>query len=76
MYSTKIRQVGSSSGILLSRELMAELGVAQGDTLYLTKAADGGFRVTVHDDVFARQMAVAEEVMREDRDILKVLASR
>lgn len=76
MYSTKIRAVGSSSGVLLSKELMAEMGVKVGDTLHLTKAADGGFRVTMHDEVFVRQMAVAEEVMREDRDILKALASR
>jgi putative addiction module antidote len=76
MYSTKIRQVGSSSGILLSRELMAELGAAQGDTLHLTKAADGGFRITLHNDEFERQMRVAEEVMHEHRDVLKALASR
>lgn len=76
MYSTKIRQVGSSSGVILSREMLAELGAKQGDTLHFTKGPDGSFRITSHDDDFERQMRVAEEVMHEHRDVLKALASR
>ncbi len=76
MYSTKIRKVGSSSGVLLSRELMAEMGVQLGDTLHLTKAADGGFRVTPLDTEFVEQMETAETLLRSHRDVFKALASR
>jgi len=76
MYQIKIRAVGSSSGAVFPKELLAELGVTQGDMLYLTKAPDGSFRVTPYDEAFQRQMAAAEQVMREDRDVLRALASR
>ncbi|ULQ48123.1 hypothetical protein JN531_007440 [Flagellatimonas centrodinii] len=74
-YSTKIRKVGSSCGVILSKEVMTAMNVKEGDVLYLTEAP-GGFKVGQYDDTFARQMAVAEEVMHEHRDVLKALASR
>lgn len=76
MHSLKIRAVGSSSGAVFPKELLAELGVKQGDTLYATKAPDGSVRLTPHDETFARQMAAAEEVMRSHRDVFKALAKR
>lgn len=74
-YSTKIRKVGSSCGIILSKEVMAAMNVQEGDVLYLTQGPSG-FNVAQYDETFARQMAVADEVMREDRDILRALANR
>jgi hypothetical protein len=41
----------------------------------VTEAPDGSFRLTPYNPEFAAQMAVAEEIMREDRDILRALAS-
>jgi len=76
MYQLKIRAVGSSSGTVLPKELLAELGVQQGDTVCVTRAPDGSFRLTPYDETFERQMRAAEEVMREDRDILRALANR
>jgi putative addiction module antidote len=76
MYSLKIRAVGSSSGVVLPKELLAELGVKQGQSLHFTRAPGGAFRVTPVDETFQRQMAVAEEIMAEDRDIFRALAKR
>jgi putative addiction module antidote len=76
MYPLKVRAVGSSSGVVLPKELLAQLGVKQGDVVYATRAADGAFRLTPFDDAFEKQMSVAEAVMREDRDILRALAKR
>jgi hypothetical protein len=42
--------------------------------LYLTEAPDGSYRLTPFDPNFARQMELAEEIMREDREILRALA--
>ncbi len=74
MITTKITTVGSSAGLILTKEVMAYLKVQKGDTLYLTEAPDGGYRITPYDPDFERQMAFAEEIMHEDRDILRALA--
>lgn len=76
MHALKIRAVGSSSGAVFPKDLLAELGVKQGDTIFATKAPDGSVRLTPYDASFERQVKVAEEVMREDRDILRALADR
>ncbi len=74
MLSFKITTVGASAGIILTKEAMAHLKVQKGDTLYLTEAPDGGYRLTPYNPDFARQMALAEEIMHEDREILHALS--
>jgi putative addiction module antidote len=74
MLKFKVTTVGASSGIILTKEAMAHLKVKKGDTIYLTEAPDGGYRLTPYDPAFARQMALAEEIVGEDRDILRALA--
>ncbi|EQA96487.1 putative addiction module antidote [Sphingobium wenxiniae] len=69
----KITKVGNSAGVILPKELLAQLRVGLGDTLYLTEAPDG-VRLTAADPDFETKMALAEQIMREDRDILRVLA--
>lgn len=71
--SLKITKIGNSAGIVLPKDLLARLRVGVGDTLYVTEAPDG-IRITAADPEFAEQMAAAERVMREDRDILRILA--
>ncbi len=74
MLSLRITMVGSSLGIILTEEAMATLKVREGDTLYLTEAPDGSYRVTTHDPDFERQMTLAEEIMHEDWEVLRALA--
>ena len=74
MQTLKITTVGASSGVILTKEVMARLKVKRGDTLYLTETADGGYRLTPYDPEFARQIALAEEIMHEDREVLRALA--
>ncbi|MBN2527005.1 MAG: AbrB/MazE/SpoVT family DNA-binding domain-containing protein [Deltaproteobacteria bacterium] len=73
MQSLKITTVGDSQGVVLPKELLDKLRVGQGDVLYLVEDKDG-YRITPYDEEFARQMTVAEQLMREDRDVLKVFA--
>lgn len=73
MHALKITTVGNSSGVILSKEIMERLRVKKGDTIYLSEEADG-FHITPYDKDFVQQMDMAEEIMREDRDVLKVLA--
>ena len=74
MLSFKITTVGSSAGLILTKEAMALLKVQKGDTLYLTETPDGGFRLTPYNPEFERQMALAETIMHEDREVLRQLA--
>ncbi len=74
MLTVKVTTVGSSSGIILNREVMTRLGVRKGDVLYLTEAPDGGYRITPYNPEFERQMKLAEEIMHDDREILRALA--
>ncbi len=76
MQALKIRKVGNSLGVVLPKEAVSRLNVREGDVVYLTDSPDGGFRLTPLNDDFAAQMAAAEEIMREDRDILRELAQR
>ena len=46
MLSLKVTTVGSSAGFILPKEAMAFLKVQKGDTVYLTEAPDGSYRLT------------------------------
>ncbi|WP_376964118.1 AbrB/MazE/SpoVT family DNA-binding domain-containing protein [Azospirillum sp. A26] len=76
MLALKVITVGSSAGVILPNEALSRLKVQQGDTLFLTEAPDGSYRITPYDPEFERQMAIAEEIMHEDRDILRALADK
>ncbi len=69
----KITTIGSSLGILLPHEILSKLRVGKGDTLYVTETPDG-IELRAFDEEFAEDMAIAERVMREDRDVLRKLA--
>jgi putative addiction module antidote len=70
----KLIPIGNSTGAIIPKDVLDRLRVSQGDQLYLTEAPDGSFRLSPYDPEFARQMELAEEIMREDRDILRALA--
>jgi putative addiction module antidote len=74
MLAFKVTTVGSSAGFILTKEAMARLKVKKGDTVYLTEAPEGGYRLTPYNPAFERQMKLAEDIMHEDREILRALA--
>jgi putative addiction module antidote len=74
MVKLKVTTIGSSAGVILTKDVQARLRVKKGDTLYLTEAPDGSYRISGYDPEFERQMALAETVMHEDKDVLRVLA--
>ncbi len=73
MTALKITSVGNSAGVLLPKELLAKLRVEKGDILHVIET-ENGIELTPYDPEFDAQMAVAEDIMREDRDILRKLA--
>ena len=73
MNSLKVTTVGNSTGVVLPKEILQRLHVERGDTLYVLETPNG-IELTPYNPQFAAQMDVAEQVMREDRDVLKKLA--
>jgi putative addiction module antidote len=69
----KLTKIGNSVGIILPKELLARLNAEAGDTLYLTELPEGA-RLTPYNPEFARQMEVAEKVMKKRRSVLRALA--
>ncbi|PWF55202.1 transcriptional regulator [Massilia glaciei] len=74
MMQFKLTTVGGSEGFILNKEAKTKLNIVKGDTIYLTEAPDGALRITAYNPEFGRQMEIAEQIMREDREILRVLA--
>lgn len=68
----KLIAVGNSTGIILSKDVLAHLGVERGDVLTLSEVP-GGLELRVHDPAFAAQMETAREVMRRRRRALHEL---
>lgn len=73
MVKLKVTTVGSSTGVVLPKEVLARLKIEKGDQLYLTEAPDG-YRLTPYNPDFERQMTLARRVMRERREALRELA--
>lgn len=71
--SSKIAKHGNSHAIPVSKEILAKLRVELGDRVYFTETPNGVL-ITASDPQFEAKMAAAEAIMREDRDILRVLA--
>ena len=69
----KVTQIGNSLGVVLPREVLAELNVEKGDKLYLTRSPDG-YRVTKTDPDFERRMKLAREIMKKRHNVLRELA--
>jgi putative addiction module antidote len=73
MTTVKLTTVGSSTGILLPKEILARLRVRKGDVLHVVETPNG-IELTPYDPTFAEQIAAAEKVMHTDRAVLKKLS--
>ena len=71
--TVKVTTVGSSTGIVLPKELLERLKIEKGDTLYVTETP-GGLQLTPYDPEFAATIEAGRRVMRKYRNALKKLA--
>lgn len=71
--SVELVRVGEGFGLTLPAELLRDLGLTLGDRLDVVVGREG--TLNGGDDVrFDKVMAIAEDIMREDHEILAVLA--
>lgn len=73
MYELKLTQIGTSTGTIIPKEMLAELNLEKGDKLFAVKSPDG-FMLTPYDAEFAKQMKIGRKIMKERRDVLRELA--
>ncbi len=69
----KITSIGNSFGIILPKEIIGKLRVSKGDSVLATETPNG-IEISPYNPEVARQIEIAERVMREDRDVLRKLA--
>ncbi|MDY6852754.1 MAG: AbrB/MazE/SpoVT family DNA-binding domain-containing protein [Thermodesulfobacteriota bacterium] len=73
MTTLKVTTVGNSVGVVLPKEILSKLRVSKGDNLYVLETPDG-IELTPYQPDFAKQMDLAGEVVRENRDVLRKLS--
>jgi putative addiction module antidote len=71
----KVRKVGNSLGVILTKDVVVSLGVAEGDELFAIRTPDG-IRLTPYDPDFATAIESTRDYMRRHRDALHELAKR
>lgn len=70
----EIKKIGNSTGVILPKELLAQLGLERGDELYVSKMPDRGVKLTPYDPNHEKAMEIARKVMKEYKDTFKALA--
>ena len=76
MSKTKIRNVGGYPVVTLSGKMLAVLDTKDGDTVYITRLDDNGFRTRARDPASLEVLAAAEEAMDENCILLQELSLR
>ena len=73
MIRLRIIKAGESLGPALPAEVLARLGVTEGDTVFLTETPEGYAR-SAPDAGLQEQLRVGREVMEQHHDVLRELA--
>ena len=69
----KLRAVGTSTGLILPKEVLSQLGWKEGEELVATPTRDG-LVLSHFDPEVARQVKLGEEFMAEYRETFRELA--
>lgn len=74
VYELKLRRVGNSVGLVLPKEVLSRLRLAEGDAVAVTEASDGSLRLSPSSPEVMRQLDQAQDVIRRYRSTLRELA--
>lgn len=74
MTELKIKSLGEGAGIVLPEEVLERLHLQEGDSLYVIETEEGIELRPSRKSQLTEQLRVAENVMQEDRDVLRRLA--
>lgn len=69
----KLTRIGTSTGAIIPKDMLARLKVEKGDTLYAIETPEG-YLLTPYDPAIDDQLKAGREFMKEYRDTFKALA--
>lgn len=69
----KIRKIGNSLGASIPKEILEQMNVGEGDSLYVTQTPDG-IQLTPYDPEFESAMEAAKNITNRYRNAMKELA--
>ena len=70
----KVRKIGNSLGVVLPKDVLEKLGAQEGDTIDYVVSKPGALEISVSDADVDELMALAEDIMEENRTVLRALA--
>lgn len=71
----KVRKVGNSLGVILTRDVVETLGVTEGDELFAVRTPDG-IQLSPYDPDFAKVIESTRDYMRRHRNALHELSKK
>jgi putative addiction module antidote len=69
----KLTAVGTSTGVVIPKEMLNRMKVERGDALHVIETPDG-YLLTPYDPKVAEQVEAGREFMKDNRDVFKALA--
>jgi putative addiction module antidote len=69
----ELKRIGNSTGLILPKDLLARLGLQQGDSVFVTEGPDG-LTVQKRDETFEKGMEIARKAMKTYENTMKELA--
>lgn len=73
MYHTKLSKIGNSYGVILPKEVISHLNAKSGCELFIVETPNG-IEITSYDQSFAEAVSIAEQIMDDNKNVLKKLA--
>ena len=73
MPNLKLTAVGTSTGVIIPKEMLNRMKVTRGDTLHVAETPEG-YLITPFDPDIASQVEAGRKFMKEYRDTFKILA--
>jgi putative addiction module antidote len=73
MNALKLSRVGTSTGMIIPKEMLTRMRVKKGDTLYAIETAEG-YLLTPYDPSIDKQLKAGRQFMKNNRDTFKALA--
>ena len=73
MTPLKLTKVGTSTGMIVPKEMLARMKVEKGDTLFAIETQEG-YLITPYDPAIADQLDAGREFMKDYRETFEALA--
>jgi putative addiction module antidote len=70
----QVKKIGNSLGLILPKDLLARLKLAEGDKLYVVEQTERGIKLSPYDPKHVKAMEIARRSFRKYADTYKALA--